>query len=147
MKKIDFLRKVPFFNRLPAEDLESLATLVKRKKFARDEVIIHKDEPGGALYIIIEGKVKVLLPAIAEQKTEMAMLGDGDFFGEMSLFGEFERSADVVAAEEVQLAVINKKDFINLIKKNPNISISLLREMSYRLKQANEKAERHAAVR
>lgn len=146
MKNIDFLRKVPFFNRLPAGDLESLAALVKRKKFAKDAVVIRKDDPGGALFIIVEGKVRVLLPAAATEKMEMAVLGEGDFFGEMSLFGEFERSADVVAADKVQLAIIDKKDFIDLIKKNPNISISLLREMSYRLKMANEKAEKHHPV-
>lgn len=137
----NFLKNVPFFSRLRGADLAALSSLVKRKTFEKEESIIYKDEPGNALYMIVEGKVKVVITSEEGQEMEVATLREGEFFGEMSLFGDFARSADVISMEKTQLAYIEKRDFIDYLKKNPEIAIGLLREMANRLKVADEKIE------
>lgn len=141
MDIIAFLKKIPFFTRLRGADLEALSALIKKKHFDKDEGIIFKDEPGNALYMVVEGKVKVVITSEEGQEMEVASLGHGDFFGEMSLFADFPRSADVMAVEKTELALIEKRDFIDYIKKNPEVAVGLLREMSYRLRAADEKIE------
>ena len=80
------LAQVPLFSHLPDEGLDELGGKLQRRRFEREQIIFHKNDPGSTLYIIISGKVKIVLPSAEGEAVLVALLSTGDFFGELSLF-------------------------------------------------------------
>lgn len=116
------LLAVPLFAKLPPAVLEAVAGRVRRRRYAAGEVIFHAGDPGGSLCIIDAGKVKLI--SISEQGHEalLAVLGAGEFFGELALFDDMPRSADVVAMEPTQTLNLAREDFFAIIDRFPSVS-------------------------
>ncbi len=79
------LTKVPFFSELDKSDAETLAARLVPRRFGTDQIIFHHGDPGGLLYIITAGKVKITHSMPDGQEALLAILGAGDFFGELAL--------------------------------------------------------------
>lgn len=135
----EYLKKIPLFADLPSDHLDVLAALLKQKEFPRDGTILQRDDAGDALYIIVEGRVKVVLYGENGREIILSTLGDGDFFGEMSLIDGSPRSASVVALEAAKLLVLERSEFIQQVIQNPKIGLKVMEEMSRRLREADEK--------
>ncbi len=134
---INFLRNVSIFEELPERDLEKIANLGTRKIFSKGSVILMEDEVGSALFIIINGKVKVSRLDETGREVILSILGPGEVFGEMSLLDGLKRSATVSAIADTEVLIIYRDDFLNLLNKHPQIAISLLRELALRLRKAD----------
>lgn len=141
MIDIELLRKVSFFKGLPATELQNLAGLMRLKVYDKHETIFREGDLGDALFIIKEGKAKVVVRGEDGSEIVISIMTNGDFFGEMSLFSDLPRSADVVSMEYGEFWVLSKNDFLSLIGRSPALAIGLLRELSYRLKVTTEKLE------
>lgn len=135
----DFLLYVPIFSDLPKETIEKISLIGTRKKYSKDSVILMEDEHGGALFVIISGKVKVTRTSGDGREVILTILSDCDFFGEMALLDGMTRSATVIATEESEVYMIQRSEFLVLLKDHPEISIALLQELTKRLRSADMK--------
>ena len=139
MSVSDTLRGVPLFSRLADEELARLAPLARERVYPRNSVILFEDDPGDALYVVITGQVKVVLVGEDGREVILAVLGEGDFFGEMALIDDEPRSAHVIAMEDAKLLVLRREDFHAALDKHPRIALGLLRALSRRLRRADDK--------
>jgi CRP-like cAMP-binding protein len=131
------LGAVPLFARLNDEQLGLVAKHLRRRVYNEREVIVRRDSPGDALFLITGGKVKVsYLNEEGEGETIIAMLSPGDFFGELSILDGEGRSADVVALESTEVLVLSADDFTMCLTSVPEISVALLKEIAGRLRRA-----------
>ena len=139
MSATDVLRKVPLFSDLSEAELARFAEVTREREYPKNSVILFEDDPGDALYIVSAGQVKVVLIGEDGREVILSVLGDGDFFGEMSLIDDEPRSAHVIAMRDSQLLVLRRDDFQAQLVAQPKIGLKLLRVLVQRLRRADEK--------
>lgn len=138
-KKLELLKGVDLFSTLDNYQLGVISDVVISRKYKKDEnIILEDDSTDQALFIIVEGEVKVYISGMDGRETILAMLGKGDFFGEMSLIDGEPRSASVKAVTNTSILVVRRKDFQEELYKFPDLTMSLLEEMSRRLRKSNK---------
>jgi CRP-like cAMP-binding protein len=130
------LKKIPLFASLPEADQEYLASLVRRKAIRKGELLFRQGDEGTALYIILQGRIKISVSRRTDTVT-LAILGQGEFLGEMALLDELPRSADAMALEDSQLYALNRKDFFSFLKNNENAVHAILSSLSLRLRKTD----------
>ncbi len=135
----DILLYVPIFSELDKETIDKIVQTGSKKSYQKDNVILLEDEVGSALFVIIKGKVKVARTSNDGREVILTILSDSDFFGEMAILDGFTRSATVTATEDSELFIIQRNDFLDLLTQHPAIAISLLRELTRRLRNADLK--------
>ena len=116
------LATVPLFHGLPPAVIDELATRVRRRRFSAGEVIYHEGDPGRSLCVIDSGRVKITSTSEQGQEALLAVMGPGEFFGELALFDDLPRSADVVAMEQTITLNLNRDDFFAIIDRFPSVS-------------------------
>lgn len=137
MSTAPFLASVPLFKSLDASELARFAELVREKSYPKGSVILFEDDPGDSLFIVRDGRVKVVLLADDGREVILGILGPGEHFGELSLIDEQPRSAHVIAMEDALLLVLRREDFRKRVEANPSVAWSLLAELSGRLRKAD----------
>ncbi len=133
----DFLLYVPIFSDLPEETIEKISQVGFRRTYKKDNIILMEDEVGGALFIIVNGKVKVTRTSNDGREVILNILTESDIFGEMALLDGQTRSATVSALENSELFIIQRNQFLEFLKEHPEISIALMQELSKRLRSAD----------
>lgn len=139
MSSSEFLQYVPIFSDLPDDTLEAIVNIGSRKTYKKDSVILIEEDSGSGLFVIISGKVKIARTSNDGREVILTILNESDFFGEMAILDGMTRSASVIALEDSELFMIQRNDFIELIKQHPEISIALLQELTKRLRAADMK--------
>ena len=134
----NLLKSVPLFSELSHEELEELLSLSKKRRYPRGSFVLYKDDIGQVIYLILKGKVKVVLIDESGREIILSTLKSGDYFGEMSAIDQMPRSATVVTVQDSEFLVISQKSITDQIERNPRIAIKLLSEMSRRLREADE---------
>jgi CRP-like cAMP-binding protein len=109
--------------------------------YSAGETIFSQGDLGTEMYIILEGEVHII-KHIANESHLLSKLEKGDFFGEMALLESVPRTADAVAQSEVKVLVINGARFDEMLHKNPEIAVRIIRKYSKRLREANALLER-----
>ena len=132
------LAQVPLFSHLPDEGLDELGGKLQRRRFEREQNIFHKHDPGSTLYIIISGKVKIVLPSAEGEAVLVALLSTGDFFGELSLFDGEPRSATSIASEPTDILTLDQEDLFEYLRGSPNAAEEIFSELSLRLRRTDE---------
>ncbi|MBI5729817.1 MAG: Crp/Fnr family transcriptional regulator [Ignavibacteriales bacterium] len=139
MSSSEFLSYVPIFSDLPTETLTMIEKIGTKKIYKKNDVVLMEEEAGTALFVIVKGKVKVARSSNDGREVILTILSESDFFGEMAILDGLTRSATVTAIEDSELFLIQRNDFLNLIREFPEISISLLQELTKRLRSADAK--------
>ena len=134
------LLKVPFLAALSPADRERLAAAAQRRRFAKGQTIFHKDDPGQSLFIIEEGAVRIYLPTAQGADLTVAVLGPGDFFGDVALLDGRPRSASAAALENTVAYAVDRADFIELLESRPPAAMAVLSAVTRRLRDADEMA-------
>ncbi len=134
------LAAIPLFASLEGQHLTVLATRLRRRAYAERAVIVRRDTPGDALFILLTGKVKVSYPAADpdDAETIIALMRAGDFFGELSVLDGEGRSADVIALEPTECLVLSATDFHECLRQMPEISLALLKQLAGRLRRSTK---------
>ncbi len=109
--------------------------------YAAGETIFQQGDLGTEMYIIQEGEVHIV-KHINQESHLLSKLEKGDFFGEMALLESVPRTADAVAHTEVKALIINGARFDEMLRKNPEIAVRIIRKYSKRLREANALLER-----
>jgi len=135
------LARVAFFSNLDEDSLRALASAMRRRGFRAGEVIFHRDDPGQVLYLIREGKVKIYVTSQEGQEVVLAVLGPGDYFGELALLDGQPRSASAVALDAVEAFALQRNDFLTAVSHYPRIAIQVMNVLSRRLRQTDAMIE------
>jgi len=147
-QKNELLRGVDLFSALDDAQVDTLASMIIEKGFKKGEIILMEDDDTSqSLFIIAKGEVKVVLTAEDGREAILASLKEGDFFGEMSLLDGEPRSATVRAVEDSRLLTIRREDFLSALRRQPDLALTLLGEMSKRLRRSNRQISSLALMR
>ncbi len=138
MNSHSILRKVPLFETFSDVDLEHLSRCLRPQRLKKKQSLFRKGDEGTALYIVGKGRIKVVLPSRVGEEVIVAIFSEGDFVGEMSLVDKKPRSADAVAMEESEVYVLNRADFLSLLRKSENAINCVLCCLSGRLRKTDE---------
>jgi len=123
----------PLFRGVGPDDLSAIGERAVEVDFATDQVIARQGEIGTGLFVIIDGQVRVI-----RDGEELARLGSGDFFGEMSVIDGLPRVAGVVAAAPTRCLALASWEFERLVLEHPHIGLAILRGLSARLRAKTE---------
>ena len=133
------LKAVPLFSSFPDEQLRMLAAVVTRKSVSRSTTVMASGDPTDSLYIILSGRLKVLMSDSEGKEVILSILGPGEFFGEMGLIDDSPRSASVTAIEPCELLSIAKRDFKKCLSENFEMTMAVMRGLVSRLREADRK--------
>jgi CRP-like cAMP-binding protein len=118
--------------------IEDLTQRVAVRRVPAQHTVVSQDEPGDSMYVIMSGRVKVVIYGENGREVTLSMLRAGDGFGEMSLFDGASRSANCVALEPTTLLVLSRDDLLRHLSIHPRTAMNLLGEMARRLRRADE---------
>jgi CRP/FNR family transcriptional regulator, cyclic AMP receptor protein len=140
------LRNVPLFSMLPEDQLTVLTKVVRRNSFSRGATIIAAGDVTDSLYVVISGRFKVIIGDRTGREIILAVLGPGEYFGEMVPIDDNPRSASVVAMESGDLLVLAKQEFRKCLQDNFEMAMTMLRCAIQRLREADRKIGRLALM-
>ncbi len=130
---------VSIFADLDAASLAALERLTERREYGDGAVIVSQEDRGDALFVLVRGRVKVVLYGPSGREVILSIFkSPGDFFGEMSLLDDQPRSATVIAAEPSRLLVLSRGAFQAHLGSHPRTAMRVLTELSRRLRRADE---------
>jgi CRP/FNR family cyclic AMP-dependent transcriptional regulator len=133
------LRTVPLFASVPDDQLRLLATVVTRRSTTRGSIVIAAGDATDSLYIILSGRLKVMMSDAEGKEVILSLLGAGEFFGEMGLIDDNPRSASVVSIEPCELLAITRRDFRKCMTENGEMAMAVMRGLVRRLREADRK--------
>lgn len=129
MRATDALRSVPLFNGLSEHDLALVAAQTEEQHFEPGTPIVTEGEKGGGFYLILKGRAEVFVGDSA-----VRTLGDGEFFGEMSLLDRSPRSATVVADTRVTALVLASWSFFPILQQHWSVTQKVMEELSRKIR-------------
>jgi CRP/FNR family transcriptional regulator, dissimilatory nitrate respiration regulator len=135
MKIADFLGNVPLFNGLSTRHIEQLASIVAQKSFKKGQIIFSEGEDASGFYIVLVGRVKVAKLAPDGKEQILHILGIQEPFGEVAVFTGERFPANAEAMEETKVLFLPRDAFVDLIRKEPSLSMNMLALLSQRLRR------------
>ncbi len=142
VKQADALSHVYLFRELTPGEMDTLISIAHEKRVKKDEMIFKEGDIGDAFYLIVSGTVRIstVIPGVGEEA--LAVLKEGEYFGEMALIDDAPRSASAIANEDVILLLIEKKQFRKLLAQETGMAYKLLwvftKTLSARLRKTDE---------
>jgi CRP/FNR family cyclic AMP-dependent transcriptional regulator len=128
-KRVENLKELSLFKRLTARERRELDELLHKRSYQKDEVIFDEGDDGLGLFIILSGRVKIVSSHAALQRLAPEF-GPGDYFGELALFEESQRTARAVAMEPTQVLALFRTEFVSLLERDRGIGVKILFELS-----------------
>jgi CRP/FNR family cyclic AMP-dependent transcriptional regulator len=133
------LKAVPLFASFPEDQLRLLTPVITRRSLPRSTTIMASGDPTDSLYIVLSGRLKVMMSDAEGKEVILSILGPGEFFGEMGLIDDAPRSASVVSIEACELLSIAKRDFKKCLAENFEMAQAVMRGLVRRLRDADRK--------
>jgi len=138
VKNLQFLRNFPFFEHLEEADLEKIVPLFMTRTYEKGTTLFLENEDGEELFLIQSGAIHIYRND-ENREIILAVLREGDFFGEMALLESGQvRSASARTIEKSVLCILKRRDFVEMLKVNPQITLKILETALTRLRKANE---------
>ncbi|MCC6643503.1 cyclic nucleotide-binding domain-containing protein [Candidatus Peregrinibacteria bacterium] len=132
----NLLKSMELFSTLDESEHAEVIKHITMDYLPSNHVLFKEGDPGNSMYIIKSGIIRIYHPGETPSFDKVvAMLGDGDFFGEMALLSETTRNANAMVVEPTQLFIIKKEDFLKLISENPKIAEKISAEFLERVKK------------
>ena len=131
------LRAVPLFASVADDQLRMLTTMVTRRSAARNGIVMAAGDSTDSLYIVLAGRLKVMMSDSDGKEVILSILGPGEFFGEMGLLDE--SPASVIAIDPSELLCVSKRDFMRCLQENFEMSMAVMRGLVRRLREADRK--------
>jgi CRP/FNR family transcriptional regulator, cyclic AMP receptor protein len=129
----------PLFTEVPDEEMREVLQIARRRRFARGEVVFHRDDPGDSLHLIVKGRFAIRIMTPLGDTTTIGIRGPGDSFGEMALVSEEARRAATVAAlEEGETLAVYRDDFARVRRKHPAVNGVLIAFLAHEVRRQNE---------
>jgi len=129
------------FGKLNLKHIDRIVSFIVEKSVRRGSIIFAKDDPGSSLFAILEGTVKITVPSADGHDAVFNLMTKGDIFGEIALLDGSPRTADAVAITDCDMFVIERRDFLPLVREEPEIAVKLIEILCARLRQTTQQAE------
>jgi CRP/FNR family transcriptional regulator len=136
---LEYLRKIPIFSELNEFQLSALSELVIVRKYKKKQIIFVEDEPGEAIHIVMDGKVKLTKSSPDGREIILSIRQSGEIFAEVVLFDGGSYPATAEAIEDAKIGLLRNNDVEQLITNNSTISISIIKTLSKRLRISQQK--------
>jgi CRP/FNR family transcriptional regulator, cyclic AMP receptor protein len=120
---------------VPAEALQALLTIARRRTFSRGEIVFHRGDPADSLNLIRKGRFSVRIMTPLGDTAMLSVLGPGDAVGELALLGEPVRSATVSALEPAETYSVHRDEFERLRHEHPTVNDVLIGILTDRLRR------------
>ena len=140
-QKKEILKKSTLFEGLPDEQIDLVAALTIERGYGRGETIFFEGENADGFYIVSEGLVKVYKTSLMGKEQILHIFGAGEPIGEVAVFGSKPFPASAETLENSRILYFRRNDFIEMVTKNPSISMNMLAVMSLRLRQFTTQIE------
>jgi CRP-like cAMP-binding protein len=130
------LRDCGLFGAADDAAIESLVHVLRTRRFKRGETVFHQGDPGDALFVVNSGSVKVVLPSDeGAEPAIVAILGPGEFFGELALLDGAPHSATIVAVEATETFILHREAFLSLIDSDAGLRRQLLASLATEIRR------------
>lgn len=139
--KRDFLREIDIFRDLADDDLRWLEQTTRMATVRKGQLIYQQDETAEGLFLLKQGRVRLVRLTSSGKKLELALLEPGTFFGEMPLLGERMRHASAEAVEECLVCVMRQVDIERLVLRSPRVALRMLEAVGRRLVKSEARLE------
>ena len=131
------LASIPMFSSIPQEDIEDLSATLTVRDLQKGDDVFRQGDKGAKLYVIQEGEVEISVGE-KERKVVLTNLHKGQYFGEMSIMDGSPRSATATATRAASLLELDRKQFVEFLKRRPLSSIYIMAELGDRMRATNE---------
>ena len=139
------LNGIPLFDSLSEDESQAVSSRLQVRHWPRNSVLINEGEQSNCLYILLTGKVKIFLVDESGEEIILNYLGEGDYFGEVSLFDDGHRSASVKTLADSYFALLEKDDLVDLMSSHPELAMTFLKGTTRRLKDLSSNVRSLAA--
>ncbi len=139
--KIWYLQRINLFKEIPADDMEELARVTRMELAKKKETIFLPGESSRQVYLLKTGRVKISRISEEGRELTLVLLEPGEIFGELEILEGSARDTIAEAMEESQLCVIQKEQFLSLIRKRPELSFRLTKLIGLRLRRIESRVE------
>jgi CRP-like cAMP-binding protein len=141
LSNLDLIRRVPLFSLLTVEQARLVADGVIKRRLRRGEIIVEQGRKSNALYILLNGRARVLTSDSKGREVILAVLEAGDYVGEMSLIDNEPHSATVRAEVPTDLLVLERQAFARCLPDSSSLSYSVMHGLVKRLRAADRQIE------
>jgi HEAT repeat protein/ATP/ADP translocase len=139
IEKIIFLKEVPFFQSMTIDQLKVLASVCEEEVFEEDQHVFDSDDPGGAIYVVVNGRVGIEQEKRAGSFARLATIQAHSYFGETNFFDNSPRSTSAIAIQDTLTLRLRREPLIALARQHPDMSLALINVLSERLREANDR--------
>lgn len=146
MDRLTLLRSLPLFQGMGDDVLRHVADQSHRRRFAAGEMLFFQGDPASTCHFVTRGRVRVFVTDEEGRELSMRILGQGETVGEMALLEDLPRSASVEALEETHTLELHRDDLVAVLQRSPEVALSMLRDLSARLRFATTEAEGLASL-
>jgi CRP/FNR family transcriptional regulator, cyclic AMP receptor protein len=129
------------FGSLSPDQIDRLGSRIVTKSVKRTTILFSRGDPGSGLFAIRKGTVKIGVPSSAGHDAVFNLLGAGDVFGEIAVLDGQPRTADAVAVTDCELFVIERRDFLPLLREDPEIALKIIELLCRRLRHQSDQRE------
>lgn len=140
------LKTVPLFAAFSDQQLSTLLNYVQHRSYPRNVYVMQAGDETDSLYVILSGKVKVVIADDQGREVILGHMGSQDFFGEMGILDDQPRSASVYTLEPCEMLRLSKAGFVNCLRENADVAMLVIRHLVRRLREADRKIESLALV-
>jgi CRP-like cAMP-binding protein len=141
LSNLDLIRRVPLFSMLTNDQAQSIADSVVKRRFRRGEIVVEHGRKSNALFILLNGRARVLTSDSRGREVILAVLQPGDYVGEMSLIDNEPHSATVRAEVQTDMLILGRAEFARCLPENSSLSYAIMRGLVARLRQADRQIE------
>ena len=141
LSNLDLIRRVPLFSMLTAEQANGVADGVVKRRFRRGELVVEQGKPSNALFILLNGRARVLTADQRGREVILAVLQSGDYVGEMGLIDNEPASATVRTEVQTDMLVLQRTEFARCLPEPSTMAYSMLHGLVRRLRNADRQIE------
>ena len=135
------LRDHYLFGKLTPQHIDRLSACIVTKTVKRGTNIYAKGDPGTSLCAIGAGTVRISVPSVEGKDAVLDVLGKGSILGEIALLDGHPRTADAIAVTDCELFVIERRDFLPLMREEPEIALKIIEILCSKLRRTTQQAE------
>ena len=141
LSSLDLIRRVPLFSMLTESQATAVAEAVVKRRFKRGEMIVEQGKKTNALFILLNGRARVVTADSRGREVILATLQPGDHIGEMSLIDNEPHSATVRAEVQTDVLMLGRVEFARCLPENTSMAYAVMRGLVQRLRHADRKIE------
>jgi CRP-like cAMP-binding protein len=140
-EKLALFSSAWLFSELPAETIAQLLRYVRTASYRSNQIIFSRNDPGTSMMVVAAGRVKIRSKSWDGREVVFNLIERGEVFGEIALLDGRERTADAVAMGPTVLLVLERRDFLPVVRRNAEVGVRLLDVLCQRLRRTSQQVE------